>query len=50
MTPKGIKAMPIPTTFLVDAKGIVRWIDQASDYQVRSDPDRVLGAVREALG
>jgi peroxiredoxin len=42
-TPKGWTAMPIPTTILVDAGGIVRWIDQATDY-------RVLGAIREALG
>jgi len=41
--------LPIPVTFLVDAEGIVRWIDQAEDYQIRSHPERVLGAIRENL-
>ena len=49
VTPKGLAAMPIPTTILVDAEGTVRWIDQAEDYQIRSRPDQVLGAIREAL-
>ncbi len=42
--------LPIPTTILADREGIVRWIDQSDDYRVRSQPDRVLGALREALG
>ena len=50
VSPKGISPLPIPTTFLVDAQGIVRWIDQAEDYQVRSQPDRVLQAIEEGLG
>jgi len=50
LTPKGIGALPIPTTILVDAAGTVRWIDQAENYQARSHPERVLGAIREALG
>jgi peroxiredoxin len=37
--------LPIPTTVLVDAEGIVRWVDQADTYQRRSDPERV----RQAL-
>lgn len=41
--------LPIPTTILVDASGTVRWIDQASDYMRRSDPDRVLAAIRSTL-
>lgn len=45
-----ILPLPIPTTILVDADGIVRWIDQAADYMHRSDPAAVLGAVREHLG
>ena len=44
-----IVPLAIPTTFLVDASGIVRCIDQATDYQQRSDPDRVLAAIRGAL-
>jgi hypothetical protein len=50
ITPTGIKGMPIPTTLLVDAAGIVRWIDQSENYQVRAHPERVLGAIRETLG
>jgi peroxiredoxin len=45
-----IVPLPIPTTILVDAAGTVRWIDQSTDYQTRSDPDRVLGAIRSTLG
>jgi len=44
-----IVPLPIPTTILVDASGIVRWIDQASDYQVRSHPERVLAAIERSL-
>ena len=50
LNPSGAPGLPIPTTLLTDATGTVRWIDQATDYQVRSDPDRVLGALRGALG
>jgi peroxiredoxin len=46
----GLRRLPIPTTILVDGDGIVRWIDQASDYQVRSHPERVLAAIRRTLG
>jgi peroxiredoxin len=41
-----VRALPIPTTILVDAQRIVRWIDQSTDYQVRSDPERVRAALR----
>lgn len=44
-----IRPLPIPTTFLVDAAGRVRWIDQAEDYQVRSHPSRVLEAIHRVL-
>ena len=50
MRPPGVLGLPIPTTVLVDAAGVVRWIDQADDYQVRSQPERVLAAIRSALG
>ena len=44
-----LRALPIPTTILVDAHGVVRWIDQSTDYQVRSDPERVRAALNAAL-
>jgi len=47
--PRGVPGLPIPTTLLVDADGRVRWIDQARDYQVRSQPERVRAAIREAF-
>jgi peroxiredoxin len=50
LAPGGIRRLPVPTTILVDASGIVRWIDQATDYQVRSHPERVLAAIRRTLG
>lgn len=45
-----IRPLAIPTTLLIDEAGIVRWIDQAEDYRVRSEASRVLAAVRDALG
>ena len=42
--------LPIPTTVLTDAQGIVRWIDQAENYQQRSDPTRVRKALEAHLG
>ena len=47
--PPGGPALPIPTTVLTDAQGIVRWIDQAEDYQRRSDPDRVRAALAKTF-
>lgn len=47
--PGMIIPLPIPTTILVDADGVVRWIDQATDYMRRSDPERVLPVIRERL-
>jgi peroxiredoxin len=46
----GLVGLPIPTTILVDADHVVRWIDQASDYQIRSAPERVRAALVDALG
>lgn len=48
--PPGLPGLPIPTTILTDAEHVVRWIDQASDYQIRSAPERVRAALVEALG
>ena len=43
-------ALPVPTSLLADAEGKVLWMDQSENYQRRSDPDHVLGAIREHLG
>ena len=45
--PGAAKALPVPTSLLVDAKGKLLWMDQSENYQRRSDPDFVLGALRE---
>jgi peroxiredoxin len=50
ITPPGVSGLPTPTTILTDRDGIVRWIDQATDYTERSRPDRVLAALNDALG
>jgi peroxiredoxin len=49
LRPPGLEGLPIPTTIIADAQGIVRWIDQSDDYMVRSDPDRVLSTLELAL-
>ena len=43
------KSMAIPTSLLVDENGVIRWIDQTDDYRLRSSPERVLQAVKEAF-
>ena len=43
------RAQPVPTSILADADGVIRWIDQSENYQRRSDPDYVLGALRAQL-
>jgi peroxiredoxin len=48
--PGGAPALPVPTSILVDAGGTVRWIDQSENYQRRSDPDHVRGALEKHLG
>jgi peroxiredoxin len=44
-----IVPLPIPTTILVGADGIVRWIDQSADYMHRSEPERILAAIHAML-
>jgi peroxiredoxin len=43
------KTMAIPTSILIDEKGLIKWIDQADDYRIRSDGDRVFQAVKNAF-
>ena len=45
-----VKTMAIPTTLLIDEQGIVRWIDQADDYRIRSDNQRVMNAAAKLFG
>ena len=40
--PPGVLGQFVPTTILADASGVIRWIDQADNYQRRSDPQAVL--------
>ena len=47
--PLGPKALPVPTSLLIDSMGLVRWMDQSKNYQRRSDPDYVLAALHEHL-
>lgn len=42
--------MAIPTTLLIDEDGIIRWIDQAKDYRIRSDNERLLPAIESVFG
>ena len=48
--PPGLPGLPIPTTLLVDADGIVCWKDQAENYARRSEPGRIRAALDEHLG
>jgi peroxiredoxin len=45
----GAKALPVPTSLLIDADGKVLWMDPSKNYQRRSDPNYVLAALREHL-
>jgi len=47
--PPGLAGLPVPTTVLADRTGVIRWIDQADDYQRRSDPERVRAAIEASL-
>ena len=45
--PSGVPGLPVPTTLMLDAEGVVRWKDQSADYMQRSDPDYVRAALKE---
>ena len=45
--PMGLPGLPVPTTLMLDADGIVRWKDQSEDYMQRSDPEYVRAALNE---
>ena len=42
--------MAIPTSLLIDERGVIRWIDQADDYRLRSGEQRVLEAIDGVFG
>lgn len=44
-----VRPLAIPTTFLIDAGGVVRWVEQFDDFRVRSSVDSVLAEVKAAL-
>ncbi len=41
----GTAQLPLATTVLVDADGVIRWIDVHPDYTTRSEPAEILAAV-----
>ena len=47
--PIAAKALPVPTSLLVDSNGRLLWMDQSKNYQRRSDPVVVVAALREHL-
>jgi peroxiredoxin len=46
---KGAQHLPIPATFLVDGKGVVRLAHINADYTRQLDPDDVITAVRKCI-
>ena len=44
-----VEALPVPTTLLVNSLGRVLWIDQSENYQRRSGPEVVFGAIQQYL-
>ena len=45
----GTATLPMPTTVLLDADGVIRWIDVHPDYTTRTEPGQILDAVSAAL-
>jgi peroxiredoxin len=41
----GTTGLPMPTTLIVDADHVVRWVDVHPDYTTRSEPAEILAAV-----
>jgi peroxiredoxin len=41
----GTTAVPMPTTVIVDADHVIRWIDVHPDYSTRSEPAEILAAL-----
>jgi len=45
----GTRTLVMPTVVIVDAAGVMRWIDVHPDYTTRSEPDDILAALADAL-
>jgi peroxiredoxin len=41
----GTATLPMPTTVIVDADHVVRWVDVHSDYTTRTEPGEILAAL-----
>lgn len=46
----GTAALPMPTTVIIDAAGIIKWIDVHPNYAQRTEPDAIISAIHEFLG
>lgn len=46
----GTWRLPVPATYLVDPKGIIRWAYADDDYTHRAEPAEVVDALRELVG
>jgi peroxiredoxin len=46
----GTRGVPMPTTVIVDADGVIRWIDVHPNYATRTEPAQILDALGLILG
>ncbi len=46
----GTTALPMPAVVVVDASGVIRWIDVHRDYTTRTEPGQVLRAISQTIG
>ena len=42
--------LPMPAVVIVDADGVIRWIDVHADYTTRTEPAEVLQALSQTIG
>jgi peroxiredoxin len=46
----GTSTLPMPAVVIVDAAGVIRWIDVHADYTTRTEPVEVLQALSQTIG
>lgn len=46
----GTTTLPMPTVVIVDAAGVIGWLDVHADYTRRTEPDQVLQAIAKTIG